>query len=78
LVERLNGIEEVSGSNPLGSTNFAAASEIFGRRFLGKFVGAALRRDYVAASQIAGAFETPGLRRGQTIAAQSRSYMDRR
>ena len=26
LVERLNGIEEVSGSNPLGSTNFAAAA----------------------------------------------------
>src|SRR4051812_686113 len=25
LVERLNGIEEVSGSNPLGSTNFPAA-----------------------------------------------------
>jgi hypothetical protein len=27
LVERLNGIEEVNGSNPLGSTNFLSGSE---------------------------------------------------
>ncbi len=52
LVERLNGIEEVSGSNPLGSTTLAPPSQSDGGFLAGGPLGVRERRNRLALWQI--------------------------